>query len=287
MYDQATSLRAMAKEARVAPDVENMRKVIAFTSGKGGVGKTNIVANLAISLSKLGKRVVVLDADLGLANIDVLLGLTPKFHLGHLINGSKTLAEVIVEGPSKVRIIPASSGIQELTKLSPEQRTRILGKLQTLTSESDFLFIDTGAGISDNVLYFLTAAAEVIVVCQPEPTSIVDAYAVIKVLVTNDPEKQIKILVNCVEDGAEAQRVFDQISTVALRFLQRKLVLMGYIYKDSSIPMAVKDQSSVVTSFPNSNASRCFQALARQLVTATNQYAHQRNGAIPSQRLFN
>ncbi len=277
MRDQAMSLRIMTNKARSnQPEVssssaiQNHRKasgprIIAITSGKGGVGKTNVVANLAIALSTHGKHIMVLDADLGLANLDVLLGLIPKFHLGHLINGTKELSDIVLEGPGGVRIIPAGSGIQQLTELREDQRERLMQKLLSLDAGTDFLFIDTAAGISDNVMHFLSMAGEVIVVCAPEPTAIVDAYAVIKSIIASDREKPIKLLVNSVENSQEAEQVFSQVNRVVWRFLNREVQLFGYVYADNSVHLAVKGQTSVVESFPNSRASLCFKNLARQL----------------------
>ena len=150
-------------------------QVIAITSGKGGVGKTNIVANLGFALSQMGKRVLILDADLGLGNIDVLLGLTPKYNLSHVVMGEKVIPEIVIEGPMKLKILPASSGIQELTQLTEDQRTRILAELKLFLDPIDILLIDTAAGISSNVMYFNTAAQQILVVVTPEPTSMTDA----------------------------------------------------------------------------------------------------------------
>ena len=162
-------------------------KIIAVTSGKGGVGKTNVVANLAVSLSELGKQIVVLDADFGLANIDVLLGLTPRYHLGHVLFGNKTLSEIMVQGPKGMRIIPASSGLQRMSELTLAQRNHLVESFTSLDLDTDYFIIDTAAGISRNVIHFLLSSQEVIVVSAPEPTAIVDAYAVIKIILAEDP----------------------------------------------------------------------------------------------------
>lgn len=276
MQDQAMSLRLMANKGNPdapsstksdpVPAPARASKVIAITSGKGGVGKTNVVANLAIALSTLGKQITVVDADLGLANIDVLLGLVPKFHLGHLINGTKAISEIMLEGPEGIKIIPASSGIQQLTELTEAQRKKIMDDLLSVSSDTDFVLVDTAAGISDNVMHFLSVADEVIVVCAPEPTAIVDGYAVIKAILSTNKEKSIKILVNSVENSQEAQQVFAQINRVVFRFLSRELKLFGYVYADTCVHQAVKGQTSVVVAYPNSRASLCFKNLARQLI---------------------
>jgi flagellar biosynthesis protein FlhG len=167
-------------------------RVIAITSGKGGVGKTNIVANMGYTLCKAGKRVLIFDADLGLGNMDVLLGLTPQYNLSHVIKGQKRLSEIIVNGPGQLKILPASSGIQELTKLTHSQKVDLFNELNLLLSDYDIVLIDTAAGISSNVLYFNASASEIMVVVTPEPTSITDAYALMKVLSVKYNEKHFR-----------------------------------------------------------------------------------------------
>jgi flagellar biosynthesis protein FlhG len=183
-------------------------RVISVTSGKGGVGKTNVVTNLALALAKAGKQVLIWDADLGLANIDVLLGLKPEFNIHHLLNGEKSLNEILVEGPNGVRIMPASSGIQELASLGEGQKVRLLAELDEYDDDLDFLLIDTGAGISGNVMYFNMAAQERIVVVTPEPTSITDAYALVKVMCTRYNQKRFSILPNQVTGPQGSQERF-------------------------------------------------------------------------------
>ena len=194
-------------------------RVIAITSGKGGVGKTSIVGNLGYALTKLGKKVLILDADLGLGNLDVLLGLAPKYNLSHVILGEKTIEDIIVEGPGKMRILPASSGIQELTHLNKDQKIQILTQLDLLIESVDILFIDTAAGISSNVMDFNATAQEVVVVVSPEPTSITDAYALMKVLSLKYSGKDCKLMVNMVSRPEEGREVFRQLQLVTDRFL--------------------------------------------------------------------
>jgi flagellar biosynthesis protein FlhG len=240
-------------------------KILAVTSGKGGVGKTNVVANLSVSLSELGKKVVVLDADFGLANIDVLLGLTPRYHLGHVLFGNKTLTEIMVQGPKGIRIIPASSGLQRMSELTLAQRNHLVQSFTSLDSETDYFIIDTAAGISRNVIHFLLSAQEVIVVSAPEPTAIVDAYAVIKIILAEDHKKQIHVLINSVESYEDAHEVFCQINSVVKRFLSRGVDYLGHIERDSHVPQAVRSQMVVTHRFPNAPASRCFRTLAQRI----------------------
>ena len=241
-------------------------KIIAVTSGKGGVGKTNVVANLSVCLSELGKKVVVLDADFGLANLDVLLGLTPRYHLGHVLFGNKTLTEIMVQGPQGIRIIPASSGLQRMSELTLAQRNHLIESFTHLDSDTDYFIIDTAAGISRNVIHFLLSAQEVIVVSAPEPTAIVDAYAVIKIILAEDRKKQIQVLINSVERAQDAQDVFCQINSVVKRFLNREVDYFGHIEWDLHVPKAVRTQTVVTERYPEAAASRCFRDLAQRMV---------------------
>jgi len=250
------------------PLLQKVRKgpmILAVTSGKGGVGKTNIVANLSVSLSELGKKVVVLDADFGLANLDVLLGLTPRFHLGDVLFGKKTLTEIMVQGPKGIRIIPASSGLQRMSELTLAQRNHLVESFTNLDSDTDYFIIDTAAGISRNVIHFLLSAQEVIVVSSPEPTAIVDAYAVIKIILTEDNNKKIQVLINSVERAEDAHEVFCQINSVAKRFLNREIDYLGHIERDFHVPQAVCSRMLVTHRFPNAPASRCFRELAHRM----------------------
>ena len=245
-------------------------KIVAVTSGKGGVGKTNVVANLSVCLSELGKKVVVLDADFGLANLDVLLGLTPRYHLGHVLFGNKSLTEIMVQGPQGIRIIPASSGLQRMSELTLAQRNHLIESFTSLDLDTDYFNIDTAAGISRTVIHFLLSAQEVIVVSAPEPTAIVDAYAVIKIILAEDHSKNIQVLINSVDRAEDAQEVFCQINSVVRRFLNREVDYLGHIERDSHVPQAVRSQTLVTHRFPNATASRSFRNLARRIVQQEN-----------------
>jgi len=242
-------------------------RVIAVTSGKGGVGKTNVAANLAVVLAKEGRKVMIWDADLGLANIDILLGLKTEFNIHHLFEGKKTLREILVEGPAGIKIMPASSGIQELVHLAEEQKMRLLSELDHFDEELDFLLVDTGAGISSNVMYFNLAAQERIVVVTPEPTSITDAYALIKIMATRYNERRFMILPNMVSGDKEAKAVFSLLAAVADKHLDSiSLDYLGYIPRDEKLVRAVLRQKTIVEAFPTSPASKNFQEVAKRLL---------------------
>ena len=237
--------------------------VVSVTSGKGGVGKTNIVVNVGIAMSKAGLKVMIFDADLGLANVDVLLGLTPRFNIRHVISGECPLKDVIVEGPEGMKILPAASGIDEVTHLSETEKLDLLTHFETYDGDIDVLLIDTGAGIGRNVLYFNSAARQIIVVATPEPTSITDAYALMKVLATRYDEKKFTLLVNNVRNERDAKNVYSNLSNVAERFLNISIDFAGYIPYDSNLSKAVARQKSLIQAYPKSAASQAFESLAK------------------------
>jgi flagellar biosynthesis protein FlhG len=239
--------------------------VLAITSGKGGVGKTNVAVNVAVSLARRGLRVGILDADFGLGNVDVMLGLTPRAHVGHVVAGEKSLEDVIVRGPLGVQIIPASSGLQSLTALDAGQRGRLLTALDTLCETLDFLLIDTAAGISDNVMDMLTLAERVVVVTSLEPSAIVDAYALTKVVWRSDPRKDIGVVVNGAPSADEARQAFVQLETATKRFLGRAVAYYGFIADDPAVRDAVLVQRAIVDHLPQSPASRCYRIVASRI----------------------
>ncbi|MDI6762821.1 MAG: MinD/ParA family protein [Thermodesulfobacteriota bacterium] len=242
-------------------------RVISVTSGKGGVGKTNVVVNLALAFTRLGKKVLVLDADLGLANIDVLLGLAPRYTVEHLFGREKSFSEILIEGPGGMRIMPASSGVSGLVDLNETQKLFLLDEIDLMAENIDILLIDTGAGISSNVLYFNMAAPESIVIATPEPTSMTDAYALIKVLSTRCKKKDFMMLVNFVSDEEEAKGVFKKISKVADHFLKSLSIdYLGFIPFDEKLPLAVRHQKPVLEIFPKAPSSRHFEDLARAIL---------------------
>ncbi|MDJ0782891.1 MAG: MinD/ParA family protein [Desulfosarcinaceae bacterium] len=240
-------------------------RVLAVTSGKGGVGKTNIVANLGYALTKRGQRVLIFDADLGLGNLDVLLGIAPRYNLAHVLNGEKRLDEIIVTGPGNLHILPASSGVQELTRLSHGQQFRILRNLNELIEAYDVFLIDTAAGISTNVLYFAASAQEILVVVTPEPTAITDAYALMKVLAIKYHERHFKLIVNAAKSDAEADETYRQLNVVTSRFLDIEMEYLGKVLLDDNVKRGVRCQTMVSELAPISKASRNFAILARCL----------------------
>jgi len=272
--DQAGVLREMKKmddkiyKINPLPEQKGCNedtRVIAITSGKGGVGKTNIAANLAYILSMMGKRILLIDADTGLANIDVLLGITPKYNLCHVLHGEKALSEVIIQGPGGMKILTSASGIQQMAELSKGQKLTLLDALNDLNERLDFVFIDTGAGIAGNVMYFNMAAKEIVVVVSPEPTSLTDAYALIKILYQGYSEKRFMILVNMVKTSNEAQSVFRKLSNATDHFLNLSVEYLGYVPCDNGVPEAVKKQHMLADMFPSSKATRCLFSIAEKL----------------------
>lgn len=270
--DQAMTLRQAHPPGRPSCSVQ----VIAVTSGKGGVGKTNVVANLAVMLAREGKRVLVLDADLGLGNLDVLLGLVPKWTLEHVLDGHKSLSDILVRGPAGIGILPASSGIHDLTALTPAQQLLLQGELDRVAHAIDVLLIDTGAGISSNVLFFASAAQEILVVASPEPTSMTDAYAVMKVLSQRHAETRFRLLINMARHQREALDIYRKITLVADKYLNISIDYVGFIPDDDYVPMSVCRQRPVVDLYPHAPSSQEFRRLAHTVARWT--AAHPKGG---------
>ncbi len=239
--------------------------VFAITSGKGGVGKTNVVANLAAALAQRKKRVMVIDADLGLANLDLFLGVKPRRTLADFFSGTAALEETIVVSPNGILLLPGASGIQEVTALGYEQKAALLTELDALSYAMDLVLVDTGSGISDAVTYFTTAAQEIVVVVTPDPSSMTDAYALVKVLASGHGQKRFWILANSVSGAEEARRLFDTLSRTALRFLNASLDFLGWIPRDVELVRSVARAQMVVMHAPDSPSARSFVALADRL----------------------
>ena len=258
LSEQEATMPTMAQESPCT-------HVITVTSGKGGVGKTNVVVNLAVGLARVGKRVLVLDADLGLGNIDVLLGLVPRYTLEQVLCGSQHLSDIILQGPAGIQVLPAGSGLPHLTSLTDSQQLILQTELEYVAGTVDVLLIDTGAGVSPNVTYFAAAAQETIVVVSPEPTSLTDAYALIKVLSRQHRERRFNVLVNMVKNQREAAQTFRKLDVAAERFLNIRLEYLGFIPLDDYLPMSVIEQKAVIERFPCSPASRAFIQLAKKV----------------------
>jgi flagellar biosynthesis protein FlhG len=256
--DQASKLRRLVHQASEA-------STIAVTSGKGGVGKSNIALNLSILLSAAGNRVALVDADLGLANLDVLMDIGVRANVSHVITGRRRLGDVIVDLPSGVQFVPGASGLARLAELSEFQRAQLLDQLAALEADNDIIVIDTGAGIGANVLHLAGSADRTIVVTTPEPTSVTDAYAVVKVLTQRRYPGQMSLLVNFATDRQEARQTTQRISTVARQFLGVRLLDAGYVLTDEKVAEAVRRRQPFVLTQPRCPASRCLAALATKL----------------------
>lgn len=256
VLDQASGLRNMSKNNN------NDVKVIAVTGGKGGVGKTNVSLNTAIALGQQGHRVLVLDADLGLANCDVMLGLRVERNLSHVLSGECELDEILVEGPAGIKIVPATSGSQSMVELTPSEHAGLIRAFSELNTEFDILIVDTAAGISDMVLSFSRAAQDIMVVVCDEPTSITDAYALIKVLSREHGAYKFKIIANMVRSLREGQELFAKLSKVTDRFLDVSMELVATIPYDENMRKSTRKQKVIVELFPSSPAAIAFRKLA-------------------------
>jgi flagellar biosynthesis protein FlhG len=264
--DQAQTLRSLNK---VLAHEEKTRghatRVFSITSGKGGVGKTAVVANTAVHLSRMGKRVLVLDADLGLANIDVVFGLAPSYNLNHFFSGGMDLEDVMIDGPAGMKILPAGSGVQRFTRLDSQQKMRLLEALDSMSDEFDIVLIDTEAGISENVTYFNTAAQEILVVTTPEPTAITDAYALMKLLSNQYHEKHFNLIVNFIKNEDEALDVYRKLTMVASRYLDISINYLGSIPTDKLMIDSIRQQKVIAELYPTSKTSQAFENLARSI----------------------
>jgi len=282
--DQASSLRELArqkvekekkgdtKHTTPLPDTQKggtISRVITITSGKGGVGKTTISVNLAIALAKTGRKVLLFDADLGLANINVLLGVIPKYNLYHVVKGTKKLKDIILTTTDGLDIIAGASGYSILANLNVGERERIIKEFETLGSY-DIMLIDTGAGVSSNVIGFTLPADEIIVLTTPEPTAITDAYGIIKSIVLSAPDKAIKLLVNRVTSSLEAKKVLERVANISNQFLNVRVESAGFIFEDEHVAKSVRRQKPFYNEYPRSKAAGCMQLVAGKLVSNGN-----------------
>lgn len=272
--DQAAKLRELINNRRIYSkqiDTHNDNstkdaRIICVTSGKGGVGKTNFTINLGMELTKLNNRVVIIDADLGLANIDVVLGTVPKYTLLDVIHNDKSVDEVMINGPNDIKIISGGSGVLELVDMSLASIQKLIEKLNSINNYADIILIDTGAGLSNSVLSFVLSAQEIIIVTTPEPTSITDAYAMIKTINLKDKNKKIKVIVNRVENITEGNIAFEKLNNASKRFLSMDLEKLGHIFDDNSVSKSVKKQRPFTMEYPNSIASKNIKNIAIKLV---------------------
>ena len=268
--DQAEKLRSLVnkqKDLRESLEAAKQMRVIAVTSGKGGVGKTNFALNLAIHLAKMNKRVVVIDADFGLANIEVLLGISPRHTFKDVISGEVSLQDSLTAGPAGVRFLSGGSGLTQLADVTDEQLALLVEGFSQLNTLADIVIIDTGAGMSKAVTSLLKASDETIVITTSDPTSVTDAYAIIKVLVEDNPSPpQLKIVVNRVENQAECQEVFKRLHRVCYKFLELSLVNLGCVPNDKYLARAVRSQEPVALMFPNAESTRSIGIIGQRLL---------------------
>ncbi len=239
--------------------------VLAVTSGKGGVGKSSVSVNLSVSLAESGKQVMLMDADLGLANIDVLLGLSPRYNLSHVIDGQVGLEEILVQGPSGISIVPAASGTKHMAELSPAENMGLINSFSELGQDVDYLVVDTAAGIADSVISFARAAHEVLVVVCDEPSSITDAYALIKVLNRDYQVGRAHVIANMVSGSQQGRELYQKLVRVCDRYLDVRLDYLGAIPMCERLRSAVQKQRPVVNSFPGSPSARAFRELAQSV----------------------
>jgi len=278
MEDQAEKLREIMRHKKNAPDSAEKRqpgyddrgerktRIITVTSGKGGVGKTNLSVNMALSFARMGKKVVVMDADLGLANVNVMLNMIPKYNLYHVIKKQKTIHEILVETEYGISIVAGASGFSQIANMGDQERHDFISELDTL-SFADIIIIDTSAGVSSNVLDFIAAADDAIIITTPEPTAITDAYGIIKIIAMEYDGLNIglKLVVNRARGAAEAKSVAERMTNIAGQFLNLKVDYLGFIYDDPAVPNAVRQQKPFVIVDPKSKASLCVQHLVERM----------------------
>jgi len=268
--DQAEQLRMLVNKQQEQKKKERkVSRVITVTSGKGGVGKSTLTVNLAINLSRLGKKVIILDADFGLANIEVMLGIRPEYNLADLMFRGKELKDIIIEGPEGIGFISGGSGIQELSRLTREQVVYLVQKLYELDELADIILVDTGAGISDSVLEFVSASNEVLLVATPEPTSITDAYALLKTLNRKSgfskEDTVLKMVANRIKSSDEGDVLYNKLGLVVEKFLSLKVEYMGGIPDDANCGKAIMQQMPITLSDPRSPSTKAIASIAEKL----------------------
>ena len=267
MTDQAEQLRQiMRKKDGNGVENGNRTRIIAISSGKGGVGKTNLSINIALAYANLGKKVIVLDADLGLANVNVILGIIPKFNLYHLIRKQKSIREIILDTGYGIQIVAGASGFSKIANLSDEEREVFIEELSELSS-ADVIIVDTSAGVSNNVLDFIAAADDAIIITTPEPTAITDAYGIVKIIATEIDYLNLglKLVVNRVKSVTQAKKVAERVISIAGQFLNLKIDYLGYVYEDQAVGQAVLRQKPFFLVDPKCKASICVRHIVSRL----------------------
>lgn len=261
LHSQAEGLQQLASRKRSL--TETGARIVAVTSGKGGVGKTNLVVNLGLCLVEMGLRVAILDADMGLANVDILIGKVPQYNLSHVLLGDKQLEEIIIDGPGGLKVLAGGSGIVELADLSQWKLEQFLVSLKALDAMFDIILIDTGAGISRLVLGFVLSAADVIVVTTPDPTAITDAYSIMKAIANKAPATRMGVVVNMAEGAKQADGVYEKLRMVVQRFLGLELLYYGYLPDESLVRDAIRRQTPFYMAYPRSKASNAIRQVAQ------------------------
>lgn len=274
MEDQASSLRKLIKSKNIEAGRKNMGaktglRVIAVSSGKGGVGKTNVVSGLALSLARAGKKVLIIDADLGLANIDIIFNIRPELNISDVINKEAELKEIVVKLTDNISLIPAGSGISDLTRLSEAQKLSLINEFDTLDDDIDYVLVDTGAGISDNVLYFNLASDDCVVVTTPEPTAITDAYALMKVMAGEHGYRYFKLIVNMVKSEKEAKKVYFSLSQAVSKFLGGTVIeYLGFLPYESKVSESVIKRMPVMNAYPDSDFTSAMLKVSKVLMNS-------------------
>lgn len=260
LVDQAQTLRKL-----MMSDNTHRARVVAVTSGKGGVGKTNIAVNLAIRLSEMGRKIILIDADLGTANADVLCNLAPGGNLAHVVAGRKSLADALVKAPGGFNLIPGASGLAQMAALGEYERNNLIDQIQHLQTQADLIIVDTGAGIGPNVLSFALGADQILVVTTPEPTAVTDAYAAIKTVRRRKEDLDVRVLVNMVQGEEEGRQVFGRIEAVCRKFLDLSVHYAGHVDADPRVGLAVRRRRPFVIENPSCPASVCIGRLAHRM----------------------
>ncbi len=289
MIDQAATLRQMVRQRQIEEGlIIPTCKIITVTSGKGGVGKTNLTVNLSIAFSLMNKRVLILDADLGLSNINIVIGLVPppKYNLFHVITGEKNIAEILADGPCGVKVITGAVGVTRLSNISPKKRKQFIESLSSLFDSFDIIIIDTSAGISPNVLSFILAANEILLITTPEPTAMADAYGIIKAVASKTNDINMKLVINRINNIMEGKKIADRIINIAGQFLNVAVENVGYLLDDPLVARAVKEQQPFFLAYPKSKATDCIYHIRNKLANMPDESLEHRGVTGFFKRLF-